>query len=255
MQIKQTVLITGGTGLIGKNLCRNFLRDGCTVISVSRGTQEESDIYSDLGEDLCSHFFSIKCDLLDDTFPDSLLRTLKKQKLYPEVLINNARSLLTLETGPDALVSSDNFQKELRMQIAAPYSLSMALVNAENSKINSIVNISSIYGLVAANPSLYDSPADSPIHYGVAKAGQNHLTKELAVRLAPRGIRVNAVAFGGVEGRADKNFLKRYENLCPQQRMLNPTKDLYGPVQFLAGESSRAVTGHILTADGGWTLW
>ena len=71
-----------------------------------------------------------------------------------------------------------------------------------------MINISSIYGLVVPNLTIYESKnASVPVHYGVAKAALDHLTKELAVRLADHGIRVNAVAFGGVEGRASCNLL------------------------------------------------
>jgi len=82
----------------------------------------------------------------------------------------------------------------------------------------------------------------------------NHLTKELAVRLANRGVRVNAVAFGGVEGRASAEFRNNYSNLSPNQRMLTED-DLFGPIELLISDQCNAITGEIVTVDGGWTLW
>jgi NAD(P)-dependent dehydrogenase (short-subunit alcohol dehydrogenase family) len=92
------------------------------------------------------------------------------------------------------------------------------------------------------------------VHYGVVKAALIHLTKELAVRFADKNIRVNAVSFGGVEGRVDNQFKKRYADLCPNGRMLNDN-DLTGAIDFLISRNSLAVTGHNLVVDGGWTIW
>ena len=102
---------------------------------------------------------------------------------------------------------------ELLMDVVVPYELTMALVQHPSSKLESVVNIGSQYGVVAPNLNLYSDPVrESPLHYGVAKAGMGHLTKELAIRLAGQGIRVNCVAYGGVEGRVDDDFKARYSS-------------------------------------------
>ena len=141
------------------------------------------------------------------------------------------------------------------MAIVVPYELTMALAQQQNSRLESVVNIGSQYGVVAPNLNLYSEPViESPLHYGVAKAGMGHLTKELAVRLAGQDIRVNCVAFGGVEGRVGDDFKKRYAALCPMGRMLNES-DLAGPVDLLLSSASSAITGHTLVVDGGWSVW
>ena len=92
------------------------------------------------------------------------------------------------------------------------------------------------------------------MNYGVTKAALIHLTKELAVRLAPRGISVNAVSYGGVEGRVDGGFRERYGRLCPTGRMLDDSQ-VFGAVKFLCSSDSSGMTGHNLIVDGGWTIW
>ena len=121
-------------------------------------------------------------------------------------------------------------------------------------KLKSIVNISSQYSLVAPNMNLYDSPdKSSPIQYNTSKASLNHLTKELAVRYLKKNIRVNCVAFGGFEGRASKDFVKRYSDISPGKRMLK-IKEVYGPIKFLLEEESSSINGQTIIADAGWTL-
>jgi hypothetical protein len=99
-----------------------------------------------------------------------------------------------------------------------------------------------------------DAVNQSPLHYGVAKAALQQLTRELAVRLANRDIQVNCVAFGGVEGRVDDAFKQRYAQLCPMGRMLRE-EEVVTPVDMLLSDGCSGVTGHTLAVDGGWGIW
>ena len=128
-------------------------------------------------------------------------------------LVNNARSLAFVRPDSSGHVSRYQFTNELTLDVIVPYELSLQCSSSPSFQLESIVNIGSQYGIVAPNLSLYNDPkAESPIHYGVSKAALGHLTKELAVRLASSKVRVNCVAFGGVAGRVDAEFLKRYRN-------------------------------------------
>ena len=79
------------------------------------------------------------------------------------------------------------------------------------------------------------------------------MTKELAVRLADQHIRVNCVAFGGVSGRVDKSFESKYAQLVPSKRMLVES-EVCGPIEFLLSSRSSAINGHVMVADGGWSI-
>ena len=74
------------------------------------------------------------------------------------------------------------------------------------------------------------------------------------MRLAKNLVRVNCAAFGGVEGRVDEAFKKRYSELCPSGRMLSED-EIFGPIDMLLSEKTSGMTGHILMIDGGWTVW
>ena len=139
------------------------------------------------------------------------------------------------------------------MAVIFPYLLTNLVLDM--GKLCTVVHVSSMYGVVAPTPALYGgSLATSPIQYGVAKAAQIHLAKEQSVRLAPFGVRVNAVSFGGITGRESKEFSLRYNTLAPLGRMLD-LSDVVGAVDFLVSDASKGMTGHNLIVDGGWTTW
>jgi hypothetical protein len=197
----------------------------------------------------------IALDLTRGDALEELASRLEAANVWPEGLVNNARAIANLELDSADEISRKSFTDELTLGVVVPYELTTTLAAHPESRLRSVINIASIYGLVAANPHLYDRPTKaSPVHYGVTKAALLHLTRELASRLAPRGIRVNAVSFGGVDGRADEAFARRYAGMNPMARMLND-EDLAGPVTFLLSPAASGVTGHNLVVDGGWTVW
>ena len=169
-------------------------------------------------------------------------------------LINLARRLENLKNSQTLGASREGFLREFDMVVSVPYVLSMTLALKQPHELNTVINVGSQYGIVASNPSLYANGDAPPIHYSCAKAAVMQLTRELAVRLADKSVRVNCVAFGGVEGRVDSDFMDRYATLTPSNRMLKE-EEITGPFDFLTSQASSSVTGHTLVADGGWTIW
>jgi NAD(P)-dependent dehydrogenase (short-subunit alcohol dehydrogenase family) len=251
---KRTILITGATGKLGRSLVAHFLSCGDTVVAVAR-TRESLDGLSRQHADAEGRFAGIEADLIVPGAIEVVVRQVLSRPSAPDCLINAARSVAFLANEADGRVSRQNFANELLLDVIVPYELTMALVADERSALRRVVNVGSQYGTVAANPHLYASPAtSSPLHYSVAKAALAHLTRELAVRLAPKDIQVNCVAFGGVEGRVDEQFKQRYARLCPLGRMLRDD-EIAGPVDMLLSDSSSGITGHVLAVDGGWSIW
>ena len=248
----RTILITGATGLFGKTFVRYFLSKGDNVIAVSRSSNKlkNLEIENELNKD---NLFLIELDLMSNNFEKILLSKLQKLNIYPTCLVNNARSISNLKIENFTLIDEEKMIKEYKLGVIVPYKLSIALLKMKNSNLKKIVNIGSIYGKVASNKNLKDLNCD-PLHYGVTKAALVHLTKELAVRFADQNININCISYGGVEGRVDDAFLKRYSKLCPSGRMLN-VDDLSGPIDMLLSSGSQGINGHVLMVDGGWTIW
>ena len=248
------ILITGATGKIGQVFVRHFLEAGDHVIAVGRS----QDALTSLAAEKVRHgqtLSTIQVDLLSPNIGPVIVQALSKLGQMPDCLINNARDVAHLQIGEDGLVARQDFINEFTLDVVIPYELVMALSQARGSRLRAVINIGSQYGTVAPNLNLYTNPLrESPLQYGVSKAALTQLTKELAVRLAKCGVRVNCVAFGGVEGRVDEEFKKRYAELCPLGRMLGE-HELAGPVDLLLSDSASGVTGHVMMVDGGWSIW
>jgi NAD(P)-dependent dehydrogenase (short-subunit alcohol dehydrogenase family) len=244
------VLITGGTGLLGKTLVKGFLNKKCKVYFTSTSKNKINQLIQSLKTEDKKNCFPIlqKFENIDDI--KYFLNKYNNQNF--NVLINNARNISNLKYDENGYGQIENFNKEMFLAVTLPYFLSIKL---KKQFIKSIVNISSMYGVVAPNRNLYkDKYKSSSIFYGISKAAQIHLTKELAVRFSQNNTRVNSVSFGGIEGRVSLGFKKKYSYMCPSGKMLK-TNQTFEPVWFLASDQSSGSTGHNLVIDGGWTIW
>lgn len=250
----RTVLVTGGTGKLGRSFLEGFARAGHPVAFTTRDAARATTLCDDCRAWGAPSALAIQADLSSADGVAHAVRALSAGDCAPVILVNNARNVANLAGGPDGVMPWVQWQHEFDLGVVAAYTLTMALARSEPARLESVVNIASIYGVTAMNQTLYDKPdQQAPVHYGVVKAALIHLTKELAVRLAP-SVRVNAVSFGGVGGRVPPAFEARYAALCPSGRMLTDA-EVFAPVRFLAGAEASGMTGHNLVVDGGWTIW
>lgn len=252
--MKRTVLITGATGKLGSAIARHLTPLGWELVLTSRATDRCAPLAKELrAAGAVVHVADL--DLLCARSLETLGRRVTAMGATITHVVSNARSLDTLTVGEGGLVETQPFMDELAIDVVGPYRILMSLARDPNHDLRAVVTIGSQYGTVAPNPALYEGDLSrNPVQYGVAKAALHHMTRELAVRLAPR-IRVNCVAYGGFAGRADAEFQKRYGRLAPLGRMLTEA-EAGGPVAFLLDDAaSSAVTGHVLMADGGWSVW
>lgn len=249
----ETILITGGTGKFGRQFVKHFATKGWQVLFTTTSQDNANELIRMVGNDCC--LVPLIVDFTKPQAVQEITNRIQDSGYTVNHLVNNARSLIFLQTDSLGQTSREDFLAEYLMDVIVPYELSMQLFNVQPNELRTITNIGSQYGIVAANPALYeDYPRQSPIQYSVAKAALIHLTKELAVRFSDFDIRVNCIAYGGVSGRVDDSFEARYAQLTPSGRMLSES-DLIGPLDFLVSENCNAINGQTIQADGGWTLW
>lgn len=245
--MKDTVLITGGTGKIGSRLVDHFLALGRTVVFTSRSDENIAKTVAGRGG-----LHGVKVDFRDERAVETIGCALDELGVEVSALVNNARDLAALGVAEDGAIPVENWLAEYRIDVVLPYQLTLAL--AKKGALRKVVNVSSTYGMNSFNPHLYEGPFRPPLQYACAKAALIHLTRCLAVQLAPQKIAVNCVTYGGVEGRVDDAFKRRYAALCPMERMMTDDETV-GSVDFLLSDRAAYVTGQNVVVDGGWSAW
>jgi NAD(P)-dependent dehydrogenase (short-subunit alcohol dehydrogenase family) len=257
----EVVVISGVTGQLGYRYAQAFLTRGALVMGLDlKGS-------SALGE-LSMHYpdrFSFCASNVTDI--DSLREALATTRLQfgePSVLINNAAidsppNAPLEETGPFEDYPDDSWDRVMDVNVKGVY-LACKIFGAAMAanRRGSIINISSIYGVVSPDQSIYEYRRQrgeifyKPIAYAVSKSALLNLTRYLATYWANIGVRVNTLVIAGVKNGQDPEFLKAYCARMPLGRMAH--QDEYnGAVVFLASAASSYMNGAQLVIDGGWT--
>ena len=130
----------------------------------------------------------------------------------------------------------------------------------KNKKKCNIVLLSSIYGLVGQDLSIYkNTDKKENMTYSIIKGGIINFTRQMASHYSKKGLRINNVCPGGVIDNSKlklkkyKSFLKNYSSRCPMGRLANPA-EIASSILFLLSEKSSYITGTSLVVDGGWTV-
>lgn len=248
----QVIIITGGYGYLGKGMVEALLAAEAEVVVAGRSVEKFNAAFS---PDSKLHFW--KTDICNTQDIKSLFESIWNRFGRIDCLINNA--FVTKTDGSPEALSDDAMMETLQGSLAAVYSSIREVVPYfRKQKYGRIINISSMYGIVAPDFSIYDSAPQflNPPHYGAAKAGLIQLTKYFAVYLGKENILVNAISPGPFPGEAVQKAEEFVDNLKEKTalgRIGNPG-DLQGAIIFLCAPGSSFITGHNLVVDGGWTV-
>lgn len=239
--LEKVVVVTGGSGLIGRGIVDYLDHSGYKVINF------------DLNPYSIGNSDWVKCNVADvESVKEALVIVSEKYgRLY--AMINNAYP----RTSDWGIVwESEPFEstlKNVEMQLVA----TMHACKVASEFIcegGSIINIASIYGVVGNDPSLYENTKIGTVAaYSAIKGGIISFTRYLAARLGQKQIRVNCISPGGIFDNQDPIFVSRYEQRVPLKRMGKPS-DIAPCVRFLISEEAGYVTGQNLIVDGGWTI-
>lgn len=252
-------MITGATGGLGKVMADTLAELGADLVLVDR---PGSDLLS-LTETLTKRW-GIKiqhrhCDLEQHGQRSELMDWIKVSREGLNILVNNAAFVGTSELQgwavPFEEQTVETWRRALEVNLTAVFHLSQILapVLREHGK-GAIVNISSIYGVVGPDLSLYEGTSmGNPAAYAASKGGLIQLTRWLSTVLAP-DIRANCISPGGVFRNQPEAFVERYIARTPLGRM-GAEEDFKGAIAYLASDLSTYVTGENIMVDGGWTAW
>ena len=236
------IIVTGGSGLIGKEIVADIIRNGGKAINA------DINVETNLKEGI------IRMDITDD---NSIQESLDKIFcLFGRVdgLVNNAYPRTEDWGTKFENIVPESWRKNIDMQLNSYFVCSQKVLRImEKQKSGAIVNIASIYGVVGNDFSLYEEyGGTSPAAYSAIKGGLINFTRYLASYYGRKGIRINCVSPGGIFDNQHISFVTRYEAKVPLGRLGNPD-DVAPAVSFLLSDKAKYITGQNLIVDGGWT--
>jgi len=262
------VLVTGAAGFFGRYIARTFLEVGAKVVLLSRSPalhEQVKDYDGEFGEGAA---VGRQVDFYDR---DALRETLSDicQNHDVDVLVNNAYDM-GARTGfntPTGRLETSTYEQWLSAFEAGTYwaVLTTQILGEQfrQKKSGSIINVSSMYGVVAPNPVLYaGTEFFNPPSYGVNKAGLIAFTRYTASFWGRDGVRCNAIVPGPFPNRESEtensvgengDFVGRLEDRTALGRVGHPN-DLRGILICLASDASSFITGQAIAIDGGWTI-
>ena len=238
--MKESVVITGSEGLIGKEITKHF-----------KLTHKVHELDYVLGHDLTDEVF------VKDWFKHNHAMYLVNCFAINDHITEWGNEEKTTETNPRKStndifnVTLDSVNKYLFINVTALFSVCREF--AKNPLASGIINFASTYAQVSPIPDLY-SEGEKHIGYSVSKAAVLQLTRHLAVHLSSWNIRVNCVVPGGVKHEQSEDFIRKYNERVPIKRMME-VKELNGLIAYLCSEESSYMNGSIINIDGGWTTW
>ena len=244
----KVALVTGGLGLIGKEIVRGLNDFGASVCIADINEHPMKGLKNPT---------AVNFQNLDITSEDSIRQTVEaviRQFKKIDILVNCAYPRTGDWGARCEDVSFDSWKMNVNSHLGG-YFLCCQKV-AEQMKLQgggSIINFASIYGIVAPDFSIYEgTPMTMPVAYSAIKGGVIAFSKYMASYYAKHHIRVNCVSPGGIFDKQPDSFVEKYIAKTPLGRMGTP-KDMVGAVLYLASDASLYVTGHNLIVDGGWT--
>lgn len=240
----RVAMVTGASSGLGDGFARTLAAAGATVVAAARRADRLASLAADV-----PGLVPVECDITVPADRERLISVAREIDGGVDILVNNAGR----PGPPDALTeSAEEFDDILRVNLTSGFHLSVAAVKAlPEDRSMSIVNVSSVVGLVSTAPI-------GGAGYSASKSAVIGTTRELAGQWGRRGVRVNAVVPGWFDTEMTDGLFTNDKSAGWVRRnsMLGRggrAGEVDGAVLFLASDASSYVTGHVLTVDGGWT--
>lgn len=257
----KVAVVTGGAGILGVQHGIALTEQGARVILIDKDIKKAEASVKEIEEATGNKVDFSYVDLTEKSSIEEVFQNIYMDYKSIDILVNNAAT------------KSDNFFDDFESFPIEDWKYIMSvntdavfLCSQQAGKYmkqntgGSIINISSIYGVVAPDMSIYEGSEylgkaiNSPAIYSASKGAVVMLTKYLAAYWAKSGIRTNCITSGGIFSGQNERFVANYSKKCPMGRMGN-SDELRGALVYLASDASSYVNGHNLVVDGGWTAW
>lgn len=249
----KSIIITAGASYLGRAMAEAVAEFGAQIAITSRNLTKAQAVATMLSDGYGVEALGLSMDLDDDESIWKMVSDTVSAFGKVDVLINNASYS---RPAPFIDMTAELWETGMRgtaggMFKAVKAALDVMIVQESGN----IINISSIYGVVAPEPGLYRETLPNPANYGAGKAAVIQLTKYIACFYGEKGVRANCICPGAFPNEyQNAEFVSRLASKTPLHRVGRPN-DLKGITVLLASDASSYITGQNYIVDGGWTAW
>ena len=250
----KTILITGAAGLIGSSVAKEASDLGAKLIL----TDFNKDKLDKISEELLvknKEIYTLHINLSSQNAIELLMEKIlaRFDRLDSAIYCQYPKSRGFGDSFKD--FKEYNLYKDLNLQLGMAILFSRKIMmQFDIQGYGDLIHISSIQGVQSPKFKHYENTnMSSPIEYSAIKSGIISITKWLAKYHKNKNIRVNCISPGGIEDNQIEKFKKRYREDCTNIGMLSP-RDISSAILFLLSPAAKAINGHNLIVDDGWTL-
>jgi NAD(P)-dependent dehydrogenase (short-subunit alcohol dehydrogenase family) len=237
----KVIIVTGGNGLLGKEMIYDITKKGGIAICADISLKTDLSL-NKLNFDVTSIESIVNAYQLVNTYYGKI-----------DGLVNNAYPRTKDWGNKFEDIKLESWKKNVDMQMNSVFICIQKIIPYLLVTKGNIVNIGSIYGVVGNDFTVYENTElTSAAAYSAIKGGLINFTRYLASYYGGDAININLVSPGGIFDNQNPIFVKQYNHKVPMKRMGTP-KDIAPPVSFLLSNESQYITGQNLIVDGGWT--
>ena len=252
-------LITGSCGHLGKEFANSLAEIGYNLILTDKSKKDLVNLKKEIEKKFKNKVYIKACNLSSYKSREKLIRFIKIKTNKLNLIVNNAALTGIKEKSkfdkkrPLKIQTIENFEKHLQVNLTAAFHLTKNLSDQLiKSKKGKVINIGSIYSLIAPKWEIYNNQKmNNRAGYSASKGGLLQLTRWFASYLGPK-VRVNMISPGGILRGHNNKFKKKYNSNTSLERMAN-LNEINGTLIYLATDLSSYVTGQNIIVDGGWT--
>jgi gluconate 5-dehydrogenase len=247
----RAAIITGGHGQLAEAIAGALAELGCAVSLAARRIDSCEELAHRLETAYGVRTLALAADVSNEDDVERLVTTVNRELGGVDVVVNSAATFWA--AAPEDVPTAKGWRRVLDVNLTGSFLVCRAagrLMLAQGR--GSIINVSSVGGLMSYLPEV-----GSTLSYTTTKGALINLTRDLAAQWANRGVRVNAIAPGSIDGGMTHTIpeerQERLLELIPMRRLGRPD-ELQGAIAYLASDASSYVTGAVIVIDGGQTI-